>query len=352
MTELSAHLVDSVIPIVPVRQWVLTLPYQLRYHLAWNHDRCRRVLAVFIRALLGFYRRKAKALGIADGRSGAVTVIQRAGSGMELNLHFHSLALDGVFRKVGNEQSRLDFQPLPELTDEDVARVLATVRRRVIRMLARDDMIDEAQLGFDFDELADTSPTLAGIYSASVQKRIALGPRAGQRVVRIGGIRGAPWVESSRPLQAHLDGFDLHAAVVIGAGDRSRLERLCRYVLRPPVVQHRLELLDTGEVLLELKTPYHDGTTHVAFEPLEFMEKLAAIIPRPRVNQLIYHGVLGARATDRSAVVAFGREGAANDTGEGDPPGDDAVVGRPTGRRNYSWALLMARALEVTIKCT
>ncbi len=70
----------------------------------------------------------------------------------------------------------------------------------------------------------------------------------------------------------------------VGAEDRDRLERLCRYILRPPVVEDRLELLEDGRILMELKTPFWDGSTHILFEPLEFLEKLAAVIPRPRVN--------------------------------------------------------------------
>jgi hypothetical protein len=70
-------------------------------------------------------------------------------------------------------------------------------------------------------------------------------------------------------------------------------------MLRPPVVQDRLEMLEDGRILLELKTPFWDGTTHLLFEPLELMEKLAGVIPRPRVNQLIYAGLLGPHAAWR-----------------------------------------------------
>src|SRR5437879_2821614 len=79
MAELAAHLVDAVLPYVPVRQWVLTLPHRLRYLLAWNHKLCRAVLGVIVRAVLAFYRRRAGRTGVRDGRSGAVTVIQRFG---------------------------------------------------------------------------------------------------------------------------------------------------------------------------------------------------------------------------------------------------------------------------------
>jgi hypothetical protein len=97
MTERAAHLVDEVLPPVPVRQWVLTLPYRLRYLLAWDHGLSRAVLAVYARALLDFYGDQARRHGIPGGRTGTLTVIQRFGAGLNLNVHFHTLAFDGVF---------------------------------------------------------------------------------------------------------------------------------------------------------------------------------------------------------------------------------------------------------------
>ncbi len=85
MTESAARLVDDVLPRVPVRQWVLSLPHRLRYVLAWDHDLSRAVLGVYLRALLAFQRRRGRRLGIRDGHSGCVTVIQRFGGGLNLN---------------------------------------------------------------------------------------------------------------------------------------------------------------------------------------------------------------------------------------------------------------------------
>jgi hypothetical protein len=126
--------------------------------------------------------------------------------------------------------------------------------------------------------------------------------------------------------------------VVAPAGDRGRLERLCRYALRPPIAQERLSLTGDGSVLLQLRHPWADGTTHVLFDPVEFLERLAALTPRPRVNLVLYFGVLGARAGWRARVVgaAFAPE---RPTGpaSGDPscspcgghPGRAGGVSRP-----------------------
>ncbi len=117
-----------------------------------------------------------------------------------------------------------------------------------------------------------------------MQGRVALGARAGARVIQIGREPDAPWVTSRGPRQAHLEGFDLHADIAVAADDRAGLERLARYVLRPPVAQDRLALTPEGQVLLTLKAEWADGTTHLLFEPIEFLEKLAALTPRPRIQ--------------------------------------------------------------------
>ena len=172
------------------------------------------------------------------------------------------------------------------------AEVLATIRHRVQRLLVRRGLEPSDEATGATDRLAEESAALAGIVSASVQGRVALGSRAGARVRRLGHRPDADAVTSRGPRQAHLDGFDLHANVWVAANDRAGLERLCRYVLRPPFAQERLRLRDDGRVVLELKQAWHDGTTQLVFEPLELLERLAAITPRPDVNLLISHGVL------------------------------------------------------------
>jgi hypothetical protein len=112
MTECAARLVDEVLPRVPVRQWVPSLPYRLRYLLAWDHGLARAVLGVAVRVLLSFQRHRARRYGIRDGRSGCVTAIQRFGGGLNLNIHFHTLLFDGVFYAPG-EGDTLEFRPLP-----------------------------------------------------------------------------------------------------------------------------------------------------------------------------------------------------------------------------------------------
>jgi hypothetical protein len=306
MAEQAANLVQSVLPWVPVRQWVLTVPHRLRYRLAFDHALCRAVIAVFVRAVLGWYRRRARRAGWTDGHSGAVTVIQRFGSGLQVNVHAHALFLDGVFTDAAD--GTLRFHPASAPTDVEVARLVATIRTRVLRLLRRRGVCLDAADDDAPDPLAETSLALAGITSAAVQGRSALGPRAGARVRQLGGVPGMPWVTSTGPRQAHLDGFDLHANVAVAADNRDGLEQLARYVLRPPIAQERLSRTADGRVLLRLKAEWHDGTTHLVFEPLELLERLAALTPRPRINLVLYHGALAPHSRWRARAVAYGRE--------------------------------------------
>jgi hypothetical protein len=306
MAEQAANLVQAVLPWVPVRQWVLTVPHRLRYRLAFDLVLCRAVVGVFVRAVLGWYRRRARRAGWSDGHSGSVTVIQRFGSGLQLNVHAHALVLDGVFTEAADGTLRFHLAPPP--TDVEVARLVATIRTRVLRLLRRRGIVTEAADDDAPDPLAATSLALAGITSAAVQGRSALGPRAGERVLQLGRVSGAPWVTTTGSRQAHMEGFDLHANVAVAANNRDGLEQLARYVLRPPIAQERLTRTADGRVLLTLKAEWSDGTTHLVFEPIELLERLAALTPRPRINLVLHHGVLASHSRWRARAVAYGRD--------------------------------------------
>jgi Putative transposase len=93
-------------------------------------------------------------------------------------------------------------------------------------------------------------------------------------------------------LCADIDGFSLHAAVRCAADDRQALEQLCRYITRPALANERVQTNTVGQVVLKLKTAWRDGTTHLVMLPLEFMQRLAAQVPRPRLHLIL--GVAGA----------------------------------------------------------
>jgi hypothetical protein len=236
-----------------------------------------------------------------------VTAIQRFGSALNTNVHFHTLVAQGVFFEKAD--GTLGFAPARSPTDVEVVRLFATVRRRIVRFVKRHgiDLERPSNEVEPADERLFDCPVYAEIQGASVAGRVATGPRAGRPVMRIGRDLYTAEITSTGPLHAHLEGFDLHAAVGVPAGDRERLEHLCRYVLRPPIAQEALELTPEGKVLLRLRRPWTDGTRAILFEPTELLEKLAAMVPKPRINLLVYHGVFAPNARCRRSAVGWAR---------------------------------------------
>ena len=136
----------------------------------------------------------------------------------------------------------------------------------------------------------------------------------------------------------------------MGVGERrAGVERLCRYILRLPLAQEWLRRRSDGRITLELKTAWHDGTRELVFEPLELLERLAAMTPRPETNLLICHGLLAARARWRPRVVAYGRV-VAEPTALTPPlvAGAEGTKAK-SGARAWSWAALMHRAFAIDV---
>ena len=88
-----------------------------------------------------------------------------------------------------------------------------------------------------------------------------------------------------------------------GAEQRKQLEHLCRYIMCPAIANERLKRNSAGQVVLQLKSAYKDITTPVVMSPLEFMQRLAALVPRPRLHLIRFHGVLAPNAKLRAAIV-------------------------------------------------
>jgi hypothetical protein len=132
--------------------------------------------------------------------------------------------------------------------------------------------------------------------------------------------------------------MSLHAGVFVAAAARDRLRRICRYTARPAIAVERLKELPDGRLAYALRTPWHDGTTHVVFEPQEIMARLAAQIPPPRAHQTRYHGILAPAAAWRSAVV---------------PTGDNSATPEFLGaasvppRQRPKWAVLLQKTFAV-----
>ncbi|MEQ1891629.1 MAG: transposase, partial [Planctomycetota bacterium] len=197
MAETAMHLADEVLPAVPLRQWVLSFPYSVRFHLAYDAKLCAAVRRIFVRALLAWHAARAERAGVARGHSGAVVVAQRFGSALNLNLHFHALVLDGVYASA-DPCTRPAFHPAEAPSDGNVAERVALLQRRVLRYLARSSRLRRAA-----EEIEQPEPP----------------PEPTEPLLALPG-----------QLCASLDGFSLHAKVALEADDHDGRERLCRYL--------------------------------------------------------------------------------------------------------------------------
>jgi hypothetical protein len=340
MADTAAFCVDYLFPRVPTRQYVLSLPYALRFKLGYSADATSVVLGAFISAINSDLRRRARQRKLSGRlQTGSLTVVQRFGSSLNLNVHFHVIAMDGVYTK--QPDGSLLFHPLPAPSDEDIARLARAVCRKVTRYLGR-------LAGEDGDQQL----TLDDLANASVQSLVATGPRRGCRVLRLGGTGEDAEAAIIGKRCAEVAGFNVHANVHVGANDRDGLEHMCRYLARPPIANDRLHKLPDGRLALRFKQAWRDGTTHIVFTPQELIEKLIPLIPRPRCHLVRYHGILGPAAKDRAKVVPTPPAPPAPDAAFADSAGADKTetgesreieITKIQRGSRLPWALLLKR---------
>jgi hypothetical protein len=276
MTELALDLCDRVLPHERIRQWVLSFPWALRVRLAFHHELVLALARIARQEIERRYRRLARAAGFSAPCGGSVTVVQRFGSDLRLNIHLHMLALDGCYGDDGR------FFTAPPPTPEEVESILAKIVRRTKAVLERrdEDEPEEDDLGL-----------ARGYFDAASSKGTAKHGES-RRLVELPSRR-----------KARIEAFDLDAEVAVRAHDRERLGALVRYVLRPPLAQARIAYSPPSIVTLELKAAWPDGTTHVTLTPQTFIKRLASLVPRPRKNTVLYAGVLAPKSSRRKAIV-------------------------------------------------
>jgi len=295
MNNEAAQLVDRVLPGVPLRQWVLSLPWDLRRLAAFRADAVRVVARAFADAIFAHFGRRFRGVG----RCGAVTFVQRAGGSLNLNVHLHVLALDGVFRRRGEA---VMFRRAGPPTPEELAAVVDDVRRRVTRWLRRQGLLDDGE--------ASEGPSgplqwaaLEGCAAAAARQGVfehldvdGRGTPAGTDETRFAARKGGRW-------SAECDGFNLHAGVTVDAGDDDSREKLCRYAARPAFALGRLVELADGRIGYRVRWSNSPSGPFRVMEPLELLARLAAIVPPPRYPLVRYHGVLAPASRWRPLVV-------------------------------------------------
>jgi hypothetical protein len=291
MAETAAHLVDRVFPRQPVRQWVLSVPKRLRYFLQHDPAVVSSVLHIFLRVVEEALRQSSPGAGLR-ARFGAVSFVHRFGSALNAHLHFHCAVIDGVFQP--DAEGRLCFHEAAGLTQERIAKVQEQVRRRVLRAFVHRGLLE---------------------------------PEAARNM------RG--WEGGG--------GFSVDASIRVEAYDRSGLERLLRYCARPPFALERLAQAEGQALIYRLPKALPDGKTQLRLAPLELLDRLAAIIPPPRLHRHRYHGVLAPNAPWRAQVTTMAAQAAPEAASAGDRATE--AVHRPLV--TSLWAMLLARIYEV-----
>jgi hypothetical protein len=239
MAESAALLLDEVFPEVPIRQWVLSFTFQLRFLLARYPELIGKVLGIVYRTLATHLIKKA-GFTKATAQSGSVTLIQRFGSALNLNVHFHMLFLDGIYTE--DEQGKQRFHRVKAPTHDELNTLVHTLSRRIARCLEKRGLLerDTENTWLTLEEGDDD--VLTQLHGHSVTYRIATGPQQGCKVFTLQTLPEREDQSTTSSRVANHAGFSLHAGGIAEVHQRDKLERLCRYVSRAAVSEKRLAL--------------------------------------------------------------------------------------------------------------
>lgn len=335
MSESAIHLVDEVLPIKPIRQWVISFPIQIRLLLAVRPKIMSEVLNIVTSTISGHLCKKA-GFKKSKAKAGVVTLIQRFGGSINLNIHFHQLYLDGVY-ELDDEGRPSTWHMTKAPTKPEMDDVLNKIILRITKLLEKKGIIkrdeeDFLQLNLEEDD------ALARLQAGAATYRFTIGPNKGKKALTLKTVPENGH-NSQAGLVASNSGFSLHAGVAMAGNERDKIEKLCRYIARPAVALERLHLNQRGEVVYVLKKPYSDGTTHIVMTQIELLERLAAIVPRPRVHLTRFAGVFAPHYKHRAMVV----------------PKPKAELYEPKAneqpsKSRISWARLLKRVFNIDVE--
>ncbi len=214
------------------------------------------------------------------------------------------LFLDGVYID-SRHGTNPRFRSVKAPTGDELTQLTHTIAHRVARYLERQCLLvrDGQNTYLTAEGMnADNETPMNQLLGSSITYRIATGPQQGRKVFTLQTLPNCVG-EQLTSMVGKVAGFSLHAGVAARAHERDKLERLCRYIARPAVSTQRLSMTRNGQVRYELKTPWRNGTTHVIFEPLDFISRLVSLVPKPRVNLTRFHGVFAPNSKYRALVT-------------------------------------------------
>jgi hypothetical protein len=296
MAAQAAHLVDCILPAVPIRQFVLSFPFELSLLAATKPEVLRALARIHAEELARHYKQAAKKSGEAGKlHAGAVTFVQRFGSSLNLHVHLHTCALDGVYVESDDGEAPRFVAATPPsraelyvLTERVALRVMTWLRKRGH---AKDD---------DHASNDTTDRTFAEVLAQLATQRGTV-----ETVKDDTGETQGP-AEPAAPLVDEAvtrHGFNMHASLTISAEDDLGRERLCRYGLRPPFSLSRFRVLRDGRISYRVKKSARRTSRCRIMTPVECIARLCALVPPPRYPLTRFHGVLAPRAKLRPRIV-------------------------------------------------
>ncbi len=275
MAEGAALLVDHVLPAVGYRQWVLSFQGPLAVRLGYDQALLARIAEGLAQAVMRDMRWSVKErhglASVAPLHAGVFTAVQRFRSDLGLYVHLHCLVTDGAYDEgIADER----FLPAATPTAERMQAVLAQVHEAIAPAAERGDL--------------DIDPALA----ACVQLALA-GPH----------LAPPPEPATRPPLTVSAFGMQLHAATTVDGRDRKQLERICRYMLRPPFAHDAVQALPDGRVRVHFKAPWRSGAAHADMSPDKFLARLCGLVPPPGFHMTRYFGVFANRHHLRARII-------------------------------------------------
>ena len=358
MSEIAIHLMDNVIPKVPTRQYVLSLPYPLRLGVAYNRELLAKICNLANKEISKFIISKSK-VDKNKALAGTILFLQRFGSSLNLNPHFHIIALDGVYEK--KSTGRYKFYSISAPTDEDIGLLVKRIADRINKYLVKIGHLYECEGEYMLENSSDIFaqsdneihlPAMA----ASIAHTIAFGENSGKPVKRLkDSYSNQYWPSNTDPefkgdQCAASGGYSLHANTALKSHQRERLEKLISYMARPCISEERIEILENEKVRIKLKTKWSDNTTHIELTSNEFIEKLVALIPPSFFHMQRYYGILSSHSKDRGYIVPQNT----NDEALNETQDAENIVSKtkpnPVPKRKYiPWADLLKRVFKIDI---
>jgi len=283
MCSEAAHITDRVLPNVPIRQWVLSLPMELRGLCATDPVVMTAMNRIFTEEVSRRYKKECG----EESHPGSISCLQRFGGSLNLNVHIHSIFLDGAFASRGES---LTFAEAPVPTQEEIHTLVVRIHTRAIKWLRRHGYMKEK----DGDGIDPTPLQAMTQLAMSGGNFLESEPDAHEK--------DEHRQTRSRLFAATYEHFDLHCGVCIKKNDDAGREKLVRYCARPVLALDRLEILPDGNISYRVKYSRR-GRTHRIMTPIEFIARLAILIPPPFYPLIRYAGILGPGAKLRDRVI-------------------------------------------------